>query len=98
MVSSRNSGSDRISLQTVELMVAASAEFERVVRRLPADSWECPTPSQLSVRALVDHVVVGNRFTALLLTGVDRDEARARLAGDQLGDDPLAAVVESARR
>lgn len=49
------------------------------------------------MRELVEHVVVGNRFTALLLTGVGRDEARAMLSGDQLGDDPVTAVVESAR-
>ena len=86
------------SLRKVDLIDAASAEFERVVRQLPADSWEWPTPSDVSVRALVEHVVVGNRFTALLLAGVDRDEARTMLTGDQLGDDPVAAVVESARR
>ena len=78
-------------------MDAASAEFARVVGRLPADSWEWPTPSQISVREVVDHVVVGNRFTALLLAGVDRDQARISCAGDQLGDDPIAAVIESAR-
>jgi uncharacterized protein (TIGR03086 family) len=82
----------------VELIVAASAEFERVVRQLPADSWERPTPSDVSVRELIEHVVVGNRFTSLLLAGVDRDEARAMLTDDQLGDDPVAAVVESVRR
>jgi hypothetical protein len=53
----------------VELIVAASAEFERVVRQLPADLWDRPTPSTFSVRELVEHVVVGNRFTALLLAG-----------------------------
>ena len=82
----------------MELIDAASAEFERVVRDLPPTCWDWPTPSQMSVRELVSHVVVGNRFTALLLAGVDRDEARASLAGDQLGGDPLAAVVESAQR
>jgi uncharacterized protein (TIGR03086 family) len=82
----------------VELLDVASAEFERVVRALPTDSWERPTPSDMSVRALVEHVVVGNRLTALLLAGADRDQARAALAGDQLADDPIAAVVESARR
>jgi uncharacterized protein (TIGR03086 family) len=85
------------SLRDVELIDAASAEFQRVVGQLPADSWDRPTPSQVSVRELVQHVVFGNRFTALLLTGLDRDEARARLAGDQLGDDPVAAVADSAR-
>lgn len=82
----------------VELIDAASAEFERVVRQLPADSWDSSTPSAISVRELIEHVVVGNRFTALLLAGVDRDESRARVAGDQLGDDPVAAVVDSARQ
>jgi uncharacterized protein (TIGR03086 family) len=82
----------------VELIGAASAEFERAVRQLPAGSWDLPTPSDVSVRELVEHVVVGNRFTALLLTGVGRDEARTMVSGDQLGDDPVAAVVESARR
>jgi uncharacterized protein (TIGR03086 family) len=82
----------------VDLIDAASAEFERVVRGLPADCWQWSTPSQMSVRELVDHVVVGNRLTALLLAGVDREEARTRLTGDQLGADPVAAVVESAGR
>jgi uncharacterized protein (TIGR03086 family) len=85
------------SLRNVELIEAASAEFERVVRRLPAESWELPTPSDISVRELIAHVVFGNRFTALLLAGVDRDEARTMLTGDQLGDDPRAAVIDSAR-
>jgi uncharacterized protein (TIGR03086 family) len=79
------------------LIDAASAEFERVVRELPPDAWERPTPSDMSVRALVAHVVSGNRFTALLLQGVPRDDARSRLAGDLLGEDPVAAVVASAR-
>jgi uncharacterized protein (TIGR03086 family) len=91
-------GSAGASLRSVELIDAASAEFERVVRQLPADSWEWPTPSEVSVRELIEHVVVGNRLTALLLAGVDRDEARTMLTGDQLGDDPVTAVVESARR
>lgn len=85
-------------MRVVELIEAASAEFERVVRQLPAGSWNRLTPSDISVLALIEHVVVGNRYTALLLAGVGRVEARELLAADQLGDDPVAAVVESARR
>lgn len=82
----------------MELIDAASAEFERVVRQLPPDSWSSPTPSEVNVRELIEHVVVGNRFSALILAGVSRDEARAQLDFDQLGDDPVAAVAESAAR
>jgi uncharacterized protein (TIGR03086 family) len=82
----------------VELIEAASGEFERVVRELPSQSWDRATPSQLSVRELVEHVVAGNRFTASLLAGLDREQARVELAGDQLGDDPVAAVADSAAR
>lgn len=82
----------------MELTEAASVQFERIVRALPDDCWEAPTPSDVPVRELVEHVVVGNRLTALLLSGVPRDEARSRLEGDQLGGDPVAAVAESARR
>lgn len=82
----------------MELFEAASRELERAVRQISPDSWDLPTPSEISVRELVEHVVVGNRFTAMLLAGVCRDDARSRLGGDQLGADPLAAVVESARQ
>jgi uncharacterized protein (TIGR03086 family) len=91
-------GSRSTNLPNMELIEAASADLERVVRQLPADAWERPTPSELSVRARVQHIVVGNRFTTLLLQGVDRAVARTRVAGDVLGDDPVAAVVESSRR
>ncbi len=85
-------------VRIVELIEAASAEFERVVRQLPAGSWDRLTPSDISVGALIEQVVVGNRFTAMLLAGVSRVEAREILTADQLGDDPVAAVVESAQR
>ena len=86
------------SLRDVELIDRASAEFERAVRQLPPDAWDRPTPSDMSVRDLINHVVVGNDLTALLLTGVDRARARSMVEGDRLGDDAVGAVVESARR
>jgi hypothetical protein len=48
-----------VSVRGVELIDATSAEFERVVRQLPSDSWDRPTPSEISVRELIEHVVVG---------------------------------------
>lgn len=69
-----------------------------MVRELPVDSWDRPTPSEISVHDLVEHVVVGNRFTAMLLAGIERHAAAASLAGYQLGEDPVVEVVESARQ
>ena len=82
----------------MELIDAASAQFERVVRELPPDSWSRQTLVEVSVRELVEHVVIGNRLAALWLDGVGRDQARAEVDGDQLGDDPVAAVTESSAR
>ncbi len=42
-----------VTVRDVDLIEAASAEFERVVRQLPADSWDWPTPSEVSVRELI---------------------------------------------
>jgi uncharacterized protein (TIGR03086 family) len=78
------------------LIEAAAEEFERVVRLLPDDSWALTTPMDVTVREVVEHVVAGNRLTTLLLSGVDRADAMARVSDEQLGDDPLAAVRESA--
>lgn len=82
----------------MNLIVAASAEFERVVRELPPDSWSRRTLVDVTVRELVEHVVIGNRLAAMWLDGVGRDEARAEVDGDQLGADPVAAVSESSAR
>jgi len=82
----------------VELIDAAALEFERVVGELPSDSWSRPTLVDVSVRELVEHVVIGNRVAALLLAGVSREEAGAAVSDDQLGDDCLAAVAESSAR
>lgn len=69
-----------------------------MVRDLPAGSDDHPTPSDMTVRELITHVVIGNRFTALLLAGVDRNHARNQLAGDPLAGGVLSAVAESARQ
>jgi uncharacterized protein (TIGR03086 family) len=79
----------------MDLVAAASADFERVVAALPPGSWDRPTPSEVSVRELVEHVVAGNLFTAGLLAGASRDDARAAVASDPLGGDPLSAVTAS---
>ena len=82
-----------LETEHVELISATSAQSSNErLRQLPAGLSEQPTPSGISVRELIEHVVLGNRFTALLLAGVDRHEAQTMLAGTQVGDDPVADV------
>ena len=82
----------------MDLLIAAGHTFERLVAAIPVTAWENGTPCGISVREVVDHVVAGNVFSALLLSGVPRAEARAALSGDHIGDDPVGAVVVSCAR
>ncbi|TDD57823.1 maleylpyruvate isomerase family mycothiol-dependent enzyme [Kribbella antibiotica] len=77
----------------MELLVAASAEFERVVTELPEGSWELPTPCEVSVRELVEHVVEGNRFAVAVLAGASATAAWGAVRAQKFGPD---AVQESA--
>lgn len=68
------------------------AEF---LSRLQAvgDQWEAPTPcSEWDVRALVNHVVAEDLWTAPLMGGASIDDVGDRFDGDVLGDDPLATA------
>ncbi|MET7283891.1 maleylpyruvate isomerase family mycothiol-dependent enzyme [Kribbella sp. NPDC005582] len=70
----------------VELLAAASAEFERVVRGLPEEAWGLPTPCEVDVRELVEHVVQGNQFAVAVLAGASAAEAWAAVRDEQAGD------------
>lgn len=82
----------------VDLLAAAALTFERVVVAVPADAWDNDTPCGISVREVIDHVVAGNLFGAMLLTGVPLAIARPVLEGDHLGAEPVQAVVASCAR
>ncbi|MFB6722937.1 maleylpyruvate isomerase family mycothiol-dependent enzyme [Kribbella sp. NPDC056345] len=83
----------------VKLLVTASGEFERVVRELPEGAWELPTPCEVDVRELVEHVVVGNRFAAAALAGVSAAEAcEAALAQEFDLPESAAQQIEAFRR
>jgi len=76
----------------------ALASTRRYVAGIEPGQWTNPTPcADWNVRALVDHVVVGNLWADELARGRTIDDVGSRLDGDQLGSDPLAAYDESAR-
>jgi len=85
----------RVASGGVDLLEAGSAQFERVVTSIPAEAWRNPTPCEMTVREVVDHVVAGNIFATRLLAGASTAEAVADLENYSSGADPLGAVAST---
>jgi uncharacterized protein (TIGR03086 family) len=81
---------------------AAMADFDKLVRAVPADRWDAPTPcTEWSVRDLLAHLVGEQLWVPALLAGQTVEQVGDGFDGDQLGDDPVAAwraAADAARR
>jgi len=88
-------------MELLEAHGAALGDFDRVVRSVPGDRWDSPTPcTDWSVRDLVEHLVTEQLWVPSLLAGQTIAEVGDRFAGDPLGADPVAAwrsAAEAAR-
>ncbi len=82
----------------MDLLGVAGRSFAETVAVVPADAWGNDTPCGISVSEVVDHVVTGNVYSALTLTGALPETTSAVLAGNHLGDDPVGAAVASCAR
>jgi len=79
-------------MDVVELHRRAVAEFGARVAHVRDDQWAGPTPcAEWDVRALVNHLVGENRWTAPLLAGRTIAEVGDRFDGDLLGSDARGA-------
>jgi uncharacterized protein (TIGR03086 family) len=86
------------TLDARELYRRASAEFGARVHRV-GDRWTAPTPcAGWDVRELVRHLVDEERWAPPLLAGATIAEVGDRLAGEPLGDDPVAALDGATQR
>jgi uncharacterized protein (TIGR03086 family) len=82
---------------TVEQLDSVHATMRPLVAAVGSDQWTAPTTcGDWDVRALLAHVVGGNRVFAAALGGAPLEQARRVLAGDPLGADPDAAYAEAA--
>jgi uncharacterized protein (TIGR03086 family) len=75
---------------------SVDAFADRVAEVAP-DQWDNPTPcTDWDVRALVNHIVYEQRWSAPLFEGATIAEVGDRLEGDLLGDDPLGSARAAA--
>lgn len=75
----------------------ANTEFEQRLRLVGPDDWSRPTPcSEWDVRALVNHVIGGNRRYTMLLHGASTESVNRTRNEDHLGEDPVAAFTITA--
>ena len=71
-------------------MAAAMDGFATAVDAIGPDDWDKPSPCDgWSVHDVVDHVIAGDRFAAIVLSGGRLDDAIGAVVGvDHVGDDP----------
>ena len=62
----------------------------RLVAGIASEQWSAPTNCNMTVRALVNHIVTGHWWAAELAAGKTISDVGDRLEGDLLGTDPLA--------
>lgn len=69
------------------------------VAAVPPDRWDAPTPCiEWTVRDLVNHVASEDAWTVPLMQGATIAEVGDSLEGDLLGEEPVTAAQEHARR
>ncbi|MFJ5234145.1 TIGR03086 family metal-binding protein [Kitasatospora sp. NPDC088391] len=79
------------------LHARALEHFGDLVRAVPADGWQRPTPcADWTVRQLVGHLVSEQLWVPPLLSGASVAEVGDRFDGDVLGADPVAAWTAAA--
>lgn len=85
-------------MSPLEILDRSSARFSTVLAHVGDDQWDGPTGNEgQDVRALVDHVIGGNRMATVILVGGTREEGLAQFARSQHDTDRVVAFEASRR-
>ena len=86
-------------MELLEALDRAADGFSQRLRAAPDDAWTNPTPcTDWDVRALVAHVIGGNRLAVGILGGAPHEEVLGELQrlGVVVGDDIVGSYEQSA--
>jgi len=73
-------------MDALQALAQARTEFENRLRMVADDQWQNATPcGDWDVRALVNHMMVGNRMSLQLLAGVPTEQVMAGFDDDLIG-------------
>jgi len=80
----------------LDVLDRAAQGFSAILVQVDDDQWDAPTGNEgRSVRALVDHVIGGNRMAVAILQGGSREDAIAQFARSADDDDVVIAFDAS---
>ncbi len=84
-------------MDEIETLKRASEEYRSRLREVQAAwQWASPTPcDEWTVRDVADHILGGNRFTVLILSGLPSDAAMDRVIHGDYAGDPGRAFEQS---
>jgi uncharacterized protein (TIGR03086 family) len=83
-------------MDPLDVLARAAAGFSATLAQVAPDQWDAPSGvGDWSVRALVDHVIGGDRMSTAILDGGSRADGLAEFARSASDIDPVAAFAEA---
>jgi uncharacterized protein (TIGR03086 family) len=85
-------------MDPLDVLGRGAAGFATTLELVAPDQWGAPSGvGEWTVRALVDHVIGGDRMSTAILGGGSRSDGLAEFAGAAADVDPVAAFAEASR-
>ena len=85
-------------MDPLDVLARGAAGFATTLGQVAPDQWGAPSGvGDWSVRALVDHVIGGDRMSTVILGGGTRSDGLAEFARSAQDTDPVAAFTGASR-